>query len=86
MKAADMIPFEQVQIYNLTNGERFATYLIKAEKDSGTVGVNGAAAHKARAGDQLIIVSYAMMKEKECDFFLPQIVLLDKDNRIKKQT
>lgn len=83
MKEAGMFSFEQVHVYNISNGERFVTYLIKGEKDSGVVGINGAAAHKARKRDKLIIASYAMMDEEEIEFFMPKIVIVDKNNRIK---
>lgn len=84
MKAADMIPYEQVHVYNISNGERFLTYLIKGEKDSGIVGVNGAAAHKAKVGDELIIVSYVVLKEEKIDYFMPKILILDEKNKIKR--
>jgi aspartate 1-decarboxylase len=83
MKAADMLPNEQVQIYNLSNGERFSTYLIKGAKDSGIVGVNGAAAHLAKEGDRLIIVTYVTMNDEEADFYRPKLVFVDENNRIK---
>jgi len=83
MKAADMIPFEKVHVYNITNGERFSTYLIKEEKGSGKVAIYGAAAHKAGKGDQLIIVSYVQLDEDEIEFFMPRIVILDGKNKIK---
>jgi aspartate 1-decarboxylase len=60
---AGMLEFEQIQIYNITNGERFTTYAIRAEEGSGIISVNGAAAHKARVGDRVIIASYAEMDE-----------------------
>lgn len=84
MKAADLLPYERVDVYNVTNGERFATYLVKAEKGSGTVAVYGAAALKARAGDKVIIASYALIDEDEMDFFMPKVVLVDDRNRIKE--
>lgn len=82
MKAADMLPYEKVHVYNVSNGERFSTYLIKGEKGSGKVGVFGAAAHRARVGDMLIVVSYVILDEEETDFFMPKILLLDADNKI----
>ncbi|MEW5901831.1 MAG: aspartate 1-decarboxylase [Acidobacteriota bacterium] len=82
LRAAEMLPFEKVHIYNVSNGERFSTYLIKEEKGSGKVGVYGAAAHKARVGDKLIVVAYAILDEEETDFFRPKILLLDAGNRI----
>jgi aspartate 1-decarboxylase len=84
MEAAGMLPFEQVHVYNISNGERFVTYLIKGERDSGKVIVNGAAAHKAKAGDKLIVASYAMLDEEEIDFFTPKILIVDQKNKIKE--
>jgi aspartate 1-decarboxylase len=85
MEAADIIPYEQVQIYNVTNGERFTTYAIKGEKDSGVICINGAAAHKARKGDIVIIATYASYDEKELAVFKPKKVYADDLNRIKDQ-
>jgi aspartate 1-decarboxylase len=84
MNQAGMVPFEQVHIYNISNGERFTTYLIKGTRGSGTVGVNGAAVHKARIGDRLIVASFGSMDEEEVDFFMPKIVIVDDMNRIKR--
>ena len=84
MKAADLHPFERVEVYNVTSGERFATYLVKAAPGSGTVAIFGAAAHKARVGDRIIIAAYAGLEENEIDFFIPKIVLVDDKNRIKE--
>jgi aspartate 1-decarboxylase len=84
MKAADMIPYEKVDVYNISNGERFSTYLIRGEKGSGAVGVYGAAAHKAKVGDTLIIASYVLLDEDEIEFFMPRILILDSQNRIKE--
>jgi aspartate 1-decarboxylase len=82
LKAAGMVPYERVEVYNLANGERFATYLIKGEKGSGVVSVNGAAAHKARPGDRVIITTYVQLEEDEIEFFMPRVVLVDGANRI----
>ncbi len=84
MEAAGMIPFEQIHVYNISNGERFLTYLIKGAKNSGVVGVNGAAVHKAKVGDKLIVASYVSLDEGEIDFFMPKILLVDEDNKIKE--
>ena len=81
MKKADMIPYEQVHVYNLTNGERFETYLIKGEADSGVIGVNGAAAHKGKKGDLIIILSYGLVEKERADLYKPKVVFVDKDNR-----
>ena len=83
LKAAEIVPFEQVHVYNITNGERFVTYTIKGKKDSGVIGVNGAAVHKASSGDVLIIAAYTLMDDEESSFFCPKVVLVDKDNKIK---
>lgn len=82
MNAADMLPFEQVHVYNISNGERFVTYVIKGEKDSGVIGLNGAAAHKASPGDVVIIASYTLMDNEEVRFFCPKIILVDRNNKI----
>jgi aspartate 1-decarboxylase len=84
MKAGGMIPFEQIHVYNISNGERFSTYLIKGAKNSGVVGVNGAAVHKAKVGDKLIVASYVSLDEGEIDFFMPKILIIGADNKIKE--
>ena len=82
MKAAEMLPYEKVHIYNVSNGERFSTYLIKGEKGSGKVGVYGASAYKAGLGDKLIIVSYVFLDEEEVDFFRPKVLILGDGNQV----
>ena len=82
LEAAGLREYEQIQIYNLANGERFTTYAIRAERDSGIISVNGAAAHKARPGDRVIICAYASMSEQEAAGFQPRLVYLDEANRI----
>ncbi|MDP2025544.1 aspartate 1-decarboxylase [Sulfuriferula sp.] len=82
LEAADIREYQQIDIYNVTNGERFTTYAIRAERDSGTISVNGAAAHKANPGDLLIIATYASYNEIELEKFAPQLVYVDGDNRI----
>jgi aspartate 1-decarboxylase len=78
-----IIPYEQVDIYNITNGERFTTYAIKGPRDSGVICINGAAAHKAKKGDLVIIVSYGTFQEDELEGFEPKVAFVDKDNRTK---
>lgn len=75
--------YEQIQIYNVDNGERFTTYAIRAEDHSGIISVNGAAAHKANPGDRIIICTYAILSQQEAAVFRPTLVYLDADNRIK---
>jgi len=82
MEAAGILPFEQLHIYNVANGERFTTYAITAPRGSGTIGVHGAAAHKASPGDLLIICTYAEMAAAEASCFQPQLVYVDSDNAI----
>lgn len=74
--------YEQIQIYNVNNGERFTTYAIRAEEHSGIISVNGAAAHKANPKDLLIIAAFASMDEAEADQFKPKLVYVDADNKI----
>ena len=82
LDAANILPFEQIHIYNVANGERFTTYAITAPRGSGTIGVNGAAAHKASPGDLLIICTYAELEAKEAEHFNPMLVYVDGDNVI----
>jgi aspartate 1-decarboxylase len=80
--AGNIREYEQLHIYNITNGERFSTYAIRAEAGSGVISINGAAAHKASAGDLLIICTYATFSEAEVDAHQPQLVYFDGKNRI----
>lgn len=83
LDTAGIAEYEQIQIYNMANGERFTTYAIRAEAGSGVVSVNGAAAHKASPGDRVIICTYASLSEEELARFKPTLVYLDEHNRIK---
>ena len=74
--------YEQIQIYNITNGERFTTYAIRAEEGSRVISVNGAAAHKADPGDRVIICSYGNIHEKDIAKYKPTLIYLDEDNHI----
>ena len=85
LEAGNIREYEQISIYNVTNGERFSTYAIRADRHSGIISVNGAAAHKANPGDIVIIASYAVYHEVELDKFAPQLVYVDSDNRIQSQ-
>jgi aspartate 1-decarboxylase len=82
LEAAGIHEYEQIQIYNVTNGERFTTYAIRAEAGSQVISVNGAAAHKASPGDRIIICAYATLEQKEVANFKPTLVYLDKNNHI----
>lgn len=83
LEAADMHEFEQIELYNVHNGERFSTYIIPAPPGSGTISLNGAAARKAHVGDLLIICTYAPMTDDEARRWQPRIVLLGEGNRIQ---
>ena len=82
MEAADILPFEQVDVLNINNGARFSTYAIEGERDSGVIGINGAAARLAIKGDLVIIVSYSAVPDDEAMRVKPAIVLVDRQNRI----
>jgi len=82
MVMAGIREYEQIQIYNVTNGERFTTYAIRAEGGSRVISVNGAAAHKASPGDRVIICAYAAMDAAEANAFSPSLVYLDEKNRV----
>ncbi|MEE9342260.1 MAG: aspartate 1-decarboxylase [Gammaproteobacteria bacterium] len=82
LSAAGIHEYEQIKIFNVDNGERFTTYAILAEKGSGTISINGAAAHKANPGDRVIICSFASMDEKEARMHKPKLVYLDSANQI----
>ena len=84
MKAANLIEFEKVHVLNINNGERIETYVIKGEKGSGILCLNGAAARKFVPGDITIIASYAMMDFEEAKKFKPILVFPDKNNRLSK--
>lgn len=81
MALADLVPFQQVQIYNITNGARLETYVIEGAANSGTIQVNGAAAHLVRPGDLIIIAAYVAVPRAEAARWQPRIVLLDACNR-----
>ena len=84
LDTAGIHEYEQIQIYNLANGERFVTYAIRAQENTGIISVNGAAAHKANPGDRIIIASYAVLDQKEVATFKPKLVYLDETNRITR--
>jgi len=83
MEAADMLPYEKVDVVNITTGSRFTTYLIKGQKGSGEICLNGGAARLGQAGDLLIIISYVHLNEQEMTSFKTKAVLVDSNNRIK---
>lgn len=82
LDAADVLVHERVEVYNITNGERFATYAIPGERGAGEICINGAAAHKAGPGDLVILATYADYEEAELAEHEPAIVFVDGHNRI----
>ena len=85
LEAANIQEYEQINIYNVTNGERFSTYAIRADRHSGIISVNGAAAHKAHPKDIIIIASYAHYTETELQNYAPQLVYVNAQNQIQLQ-
>jgi aspartate 1-decarboxylase len=85
MEEAELLPYERVEIYNISNGNRFATYLIEGEEVSGVVCVNGAAAHLAKRGDRIIIAAYAELEPDEIKEFQAHILHVDENNRLRKK-
>ncbi len=82
LDAVGILPYEQVQVVNVANGERFITYAIVAPANSGEIQLNGAAARLGIAGDRLIIMTYAQFTEEELKNYYPKVVIVDEKNRI----
>jgi aspartate 1-decarboxylase len=85
IEASGLLINERVEIYNINNGERFATYVIRGKRGSGEIGLNGAAARKACVGDKLIICAYAAMSPEEGASFVPKVVLCGAKNQIESK-
>ncbi len=83
MEAADILEGERVQIVNNNNGARFETYVIRAERNTGVIGLNGAAARHVQVGDVLIIMAYAFMTPEEARTFKPTSIFPDESNKVK---
>jgi aspartate 1-decarboxylase len=81
MKLAELVPFEQVQIANVNNGNRFETYVIEGKAGSGTIALNGAAARLGEIGDLIIIIAYGQIEKEEGPSHKPAIVIVDGQNR-----
>jgi len=82
MDIADLLPYEEVHIFNVTNGHRFSTYVIEGKRGSNVICVNGAAAHLAREGDCLIIVNFSAYSEQECKKHFPRLIYVDESNKV----
>ncbi len=81
LDASGILEFQRIDIYVLNNGERFSTYAIKAERGSGIISLNGAAARKAQKGDLVIIAAYGHLSEAECKAFQPKLVFVNEQNQ-----
>ena len=86
MDAAGILPFEKVDIWSITTGDRFSTYALPAEPRSGIIALNGAAARRVQPGDEIIIAAFVSMNEKEAKHWNPKIVFVDEKNRFKPLT
>lgn len=84
LEAAGMVPYEQVHVVNVNNGERLITYTIPAVAHSGAIELNGAAARLGAPGDRVIIMAYAQFSPQELDGFSPTVVFVDQDNQISE--
>jgi len=83
MKAADILPYEMVHVYNVSNGERFETYALEGEPHSGIICLNGAAARKGAVGDLIIITTYGTYEAAELQKHQPIVVMVDRHNRLR---
>jgi aspartate 1-decarboxylase len=84
LEAADILEYEKVQVVNVNNGARFETYTLNGEPGSGIICLNGPAARLGAVGDEVIIITYARMTDEEARKHKPTIVLVDKENKVKK--
>ena len=83
MKEANLLPYEQVHIWNVTNGARLITYTLLGEENTGTICINGAGAHLMKKGDVVIIAAFIEMNEKDAAKHTPKVIILDEQNNIK---
>ena len=84
MDAADILPYEQVDVLNITNGARFTTYAIEGKRGGRVIGINGAAARLAAPGDRIIICAYAQFDAKAAKTYQPTVLQLDVENKPRK--
>lgn len=81
MERVKILPYEKVLVGNLENGERFETYAIPAPRGSGTICLNGPAAHKGSVGDRVVVMTFALLSDEECAGYRPLVMVLDEHNR-----
>ncbi|MBF0284652.1 MAG: aspartate 1-decarboxylase [Magnetococcales bacterium] len=84
MEAAGILEYEQIHVWNVTNGHRFTTYAIRGARDTGMISVNGSAAHRAGPGDIVIIAAFARMTPEEAQLHSPRLVYIQEGNRIRE--
>lgn len=84
MEAADLLEFEKVLVADVTNGERFETYVMRGERGSGVICINGAAAHLVQIDDLVIVMSFAMMDDAEARTYKPKLAFVDENNKLLK--
>lgn len=84
LEAAGILEYEAVQVVNIANGNRFTTYTIAGERNSGVICLNGAAARQAQTGDKVIIMAYAQMSPEEAAEHKPRVILVDENNTVQK--
>jgi aspartate 1-decarboxylase len=85
MEEGDLLPYEKIQVVNINNGNRFETYLIEGERNSGVICLNGAAARLGMVGDRVILISYGVFSDEELSNHKPMVVFVDEHNRIIKK-
>ncbi len=85
MEAADILPGERLEVFNLNSGARFSTYAIEGKRDSGIICINGAAARLSEVGDKVIIISYVLLTEEETRALKPRLILVDERNKLQKE-
>ena len=86
LEAADILPYEKVQVVNLNNGERLETYAIPGPKGSGSLCLNGAAARQAHAGDKVIVMAFSSVTDAEARVWRPKMIFVDEKNRMTRAT
>ncbi|MGH1486948.1 MAG: aspartate 1-decarboxylase [Cellvibrionaceae bacterium] len=84
VKLAGLREFEEIEIWNVTNGERFSTYIILAEEGSGTISMNGGAARRVQVGDRIVIAAFGQFSEEEATSYKPKLVYLDENNKVER--
>jgi aspartate 1-decarboxylase len=85
MDAADLLPYEKIQVVNMSNGYRLETYVIEGKRGSGVIGVNGGAARHAVVGDKVLIMSYCLVDDANTKKFKPTVILADEKNRVRRK-